>query len=124
MRTSPGSTAFLFAILSPALVLAQELGPEQPPAKGRTLLFVDDHDILYRSGTKRVLQPLKRHAAKPLLEMAKPWEVAIGYTSVHRDPKSGKYQLWYHRGLAELPAGRYSLRLHLERATVFAVSFK
>jgi hypothetical protein len=61
-----------------------------------TILFVDDHDILYRSGTQRVLQPLKRHAANPLLPgRDKPWEVAIAWTSVYRDPASGRYQLWY-----------------------------
>jgi hypothetical protein len=64
-------------------------------AKGRTILFVDDHDVLYRSGTRRVPVPLKRHSDKALLPMAKPWEVGIGYTSVYRDPQTGKYQLWY-----------------------------
>ncbi len=67
----------------------------QDAAKGRTILFVDDHEVLYRSGTQRILQPLKRQSEKAILDMAKPWEVGIGYTSVYRDPKSGKYQLWY-----------------------------
>jgi hypothetical protein len=67
----------------------------QDIAKGRTILFVDDHDVLYRSGTKRVLQPLQGHSEKALLDMARPWEVGIGYTSVYRDPQIGKYQLWY-----------------------------
>src|SRR5207247_1556144 len=69
--------------------------PEKVLARGRTILFVDDHEILYRSGTKRVLQPLKRHSHKALIDQTRPWEVAIGYTSVYRNPVSGKYQLWY-----------------------------
>jgi hypothetical protein len=76
-------------------VIAQEAGVPTGLAKGRTLLFVDDHDVLYRAGTTRVLQPLKRHADKAILDMSRPWEVGIGYTSVYRDPASGKYQLWY-----------------------------
>jgi len=65
------------------------------PALGRTLLFVDDHDVLYRSGTTRVLQPAKRASDTALISQTKQWEVAIGWTSVYRDPQTGKYQLWY-----------------------------
>lgn len=56
---------------------------------------MDDHDILYRSGTKRVLHPPTKHPQNPLITEDKPWELAIGWTSVHRDAKTGKYQLWY-----------------------------
>jgi hypothetical protein len=65
------------------------------PTRGRTILLVDDHDVLYRSGTKRVLHPLKRHSDKAVVAQTEPWEVAIGWTSIHRDAKTGKYQLWY-----------------------------
>ena len=59
-------------------------------------MFVDDHDVLYRSGTVRVLQPLKKHSENPIIKgREKPWEVAIAWTSVYRDPISGRYQLWY-----------------------------
>ncbi len=58
-------------------------------------MFVDDHDVLYRSGTTRVSQPARRHSAKPLISQTRPWEVAIGWTSVYRDARTGKYQLWY-----------------------------
>ena len=62
----------------------------------RTILLVDDHDVLYRAGTRRVLHPLKRHPANPLIKgKEKPWEVAIAWSSVHRDPATGRYQLWY-----------------------------
>ena len=69
---------------------------EPPPSQeGRTILLVDDHDVLYRSGTERVLHPATRHPQNPLILQDKPWEVAIAWTSIHRDPKTGKYQLWY-----------------------------
>jgi energy-coupling factor transporter ATP-binding protein EcfA2 len=62
----------------------------------RGTIFVDDHDILYRSGTERVLTPFKRHASNPVVPVREyPWEVAIGWTSIYRDPDTGKYQLWY-----------------------------
>jgi hypothetical protein len=64
-------------------------------AKGCTLLFVDDHHVLYRSGTERVLTQATRHPENPVVAETKPWELAIGWTSIHRDSQSGKYQLWY-----------------------------
>ncbi|HVF10661.1 MAG TPA: hypothetical protein VNA16_07655 [Abditibacteriaceae bacterium] len=63
---------------------------------GRNLLLVDDHDVLYRSGTKRVLHPLTRQPQNPMLRGGEnPWEADIAYNSVYRDELSGKYQLWY-----------------------------
>src|SRR5262245_22943617 len=62
---------------------------------GRTLLFVDDHDVLYRAGTKRILHPFQPNASNPVIADGKPWEMAIAWTSIYRDPRSGKYQLWY-----------------------------
>jgi hypothetical protein len=67
----------------------------QALAADRTILFVDDHDILYRAGTRRVLEQPVRHAKNPLITEDKPWEMAIAWTSVHRDKATGKYQLWY-----------------------------
>ena len=65
-------------------------------ATERTLLLVDDNDILYRSGTKRVLCPLTRSPANPILKSGDyPWEQAIAWMSVYRNPATGKYQLWY-----------------------------
>lgn len=61
----------------------------------RLILFVDDHDVLYRPGTVRRLRPLDRHPANPVVPDDKPWEGAIGYCSVYRDPTGGAYQLWY-----------------------------
>ena len=65
-------------------------------ASARTILFLDDEDVLYRSGTKRVLVSLQKHAANPLLKgHERLWETAIAWTSVYRNPTNGHYQLWY-----------------------------
>ena len=64
-------------------------------AARQTLLFVDDHHILYRSGTRRAIHPLTRHSTQPVIPATHPWELAIGWMSVYREPDSGKYQLWY-----------------------------
>jgi len=62
----------------------------------RTILFVDDHEVHYRSGTKRVLTPFTRHEPNPVVKAREyPWEVAIGWTAIWRHPDSGRYQLWY-----------------------------
>ena len=73
-------------------VLASPPLQTDPPS---TILLVDDHHILYRSGTKRVLHPLKRHEKNPMLAEDKPWETTIAYCSVYRNPDTGAHQLWY-----------------------------
>src|SRR6266487_2376657 len=98
----PTRRAFLASTAAAAMMPASLLQAQTPPASGpklageETRLFVDDYDILYRPGTKRVLQPLKRHPSNPLLRGGeKPWSRDIAYCSVYRDDRSGKYQLWY-----------------------------
>ena len=68
---------------------------ESQSAAGRTLLLVDDHHVLYRSGTRRLLHKAERRALEPIIAETKPWELAIGWTSIYRHPATGKYQLWY-----------------------------
>jgi hypothetical protein len=63
--------------------------------KPRTILLVDDQDILYRSGTQRVLHPAKRQTEDALISQTEPWEVAIAWNSIYHNPDTGKYQLWY-----------------------------
>lgn len=64
-------------------------------AADQTILLVDDHEVHYRAGTRRVLEKPVRHAGNPIITEDKPWELAIAWTSVHRDSKTGRYQLWY-----------------------------
>lgn len=77
-------------MLFAALVLAAAVS-----AAPRTILFVDDHDILYRSGTRRTITQAARNPSNPVLGETKPWELAIGWMSVHRNARTGKYQMWY-----------------------------
>ncbi|MSU23277.1 MAG: hypothetical protein EXS32_05565 [Opitutus sp.] len=77
-----------------ALVLAGVACSIEVAAAVQTLLLVDDHEILYRPGTKRVLQQVKRHP-QAVIVPDKPWEGQIAYCSVHRDPATGRFQLWY-----------------------------
>lgn len=67
-------------------------------ASAETLLFVDDHEILYRSGTKKQVHQLEKFKGNPVITPDNPelpWEKAIQWVSVHRDAKTGKMQLWY-----------------------------
>lgn len=61
-----------------------------------TLLLVDDHHVLYRPGTHRVLHPLTRYPNNPVIKArGKPWEDAIAWNSDCYHPDTGTYQLWY-----------------------------
>ncbi len=64
-------------------------------AEERHLLFVDDRSVLYRSGTKRVFHPAKPYSSNPVIREDLPWEMAIAWNSIIRDPETGKYRLWY-----------------------------
>src|SRR6187431_2777902 len=61
----------------------------------RTILFVDDEDVLYRPGTIKRVVEFKKFSADPVIAPDKPWEGMIGWTSVCRDPQTGKFQMWY-----------------------------
>ena len=63
---------------------------------GRTILMVHDAEVLYRSGTRRVLRPLTSYQHEPVIAADRPWEAGtVAYCSVYYDPESGRYQLWY-----------------------------
>lgn len=79
----------------PFAVQADSPASGETTAKGRTILMVDDHEVLYRAGTERIVHPARRHSDKAIIPADKPWERLIGYTSVYRNPQTGKYQLWY-----------------------------
>ncbi len=58
--------------------------------------LIDDRDVLYRSGTQRVFHEARRWRDRPIIAAGKPWERGtVAYCSVHRDERSGNYQLWY-----------------------------
>jgi len=81
-------------------------------AADKTLLFIDDHHVLYQSGTRQVLQPAQSHTTQPVIGETKPWELAIGYCSVIRNPQTEQYQAWYQSyagGRAQDPTRRVTL---------------
>ncbi len=84
-----------FVALCIAAMLPLQSSAHERAGGSRTVLLVDEHAILYRAGTKRVLHQPVRHEGNPVIAETKPWELAIGYCSVYRDPDSGKHQLWY-----------------------------
>lgn len=61
----------------------------------RTVLFVDDDDVLYRPGTVKRVVDFRKHGDDPVIPPDKPWEGMIGWNCVYRDPTTGKHQLWY-----------------------------
>lgn len=96
MYRSRPSTAFL--LLATAVSLAMFLFTSgtfaNSPKPPTTLLFVDDQDVLYRSGIRRELHSPVRHPKIPLLAGPEPRN-QFGYCSLHRDANTGRYQLWY-----------------------------
>jgi hypothetical protein len=52
-------------------------------AADRTVLFVDDEDLLYRSGTQKKIDPLRKYEGNPVIAPDKPWEGMIGWVSVY-----------------------------------------
>ena len=78
-------------LLGLILLLAAAAGT----APAETLLFVDDYHVLYRAGTVRVPHYPVRCEGNPVIPDTQPWEAAIAWTSVYRNPETGKYQIWY-----------------------------
>jgi len=72
----------------PAIVALRTL------ASAETLLFVDDHDILYRPATQRTLHQPVRHKGNPLL-VGPSIKHQVAYCSVYRDAEANRYQMWY-----------------------------
>ncbi|HJN16065.1 MAG TPA: hypothetical protein QGH10_11260 [Armatimonadota bacterium] len=94
--TTPIGSLLVPGILAILLAGSASWAQSQAAEEGsRTVLLVDDHHVLYRPGTKRVLHPLTRHAGNPMIPRDRPWEGTIAYCSVHRDVETGQYQLWY-----------------------------
>lgn len=93
MNQSIVAVSLLIWALLPAAPSRADGKPET--AKQRTLLLVDDHDVLYRAGTRRVIHPLKRHGDNPIIKSENPWELLMAYNSVQRNAETGKYQMWY-----------------------------
>ncbi len=92
-RMSPLS-APVFVCLAAALLSALA-GAAAEPALPRTILFVDDEAVMYRPGTIKRVVTFEKPLAQPVIAPDKAWEGMLGWTSVHRDAATGRYQLWY-----------------------------
>ena len=67
--------------------------PPAPSPRNRTLLFIDEHEVLYSSAVARELRPLTRHTpGTPVLPMDRPWEKLLAYSAVH--VVDGEYRMW------------------------------
>lgn len=59
-------------------------------------LFLDDVNIVGRTGLTRVVQPMRREALEPLVAGDRPWEAtAVCYPVVLEDAESGGYLMYY-----------------------------
>lgn len=83
------------AAVAAASALHAQGGEAAGPFESRTVLMVDDQDLLYRPGTERVLHSPRRHPSNPVIPATKPWEQMVAYCSVYRNPDTGRYQCWY-----------------------------
>ncbi len=87
---------FTYIILFSTLTNAQTNEKGKNLSKAKTILFVDNNDILYFAGLKRKLRKLTRDKHNPIISAGdNPWEKYLAYNSVYKNPKTGKYQMWY-----------------------------
>ncbi len=99
-------------------------------AAERTFLMVDDHEILYRSRTRRVLEIPVCHAKNPLITVLdEDGYRVLGFDKVNCVPLKKKdterYRFaWKEKKLVELPPGPHHIRLHLQSATVYAITLR
>jgi hypothetical protein len=85
-------TLFRSLLLLASLLASAAAAADAP----RTILFIDDEEVLYRSGTKRRVGEFRKFEGNPVIAPDRPWESStIGWNSQYRDPKTGKFQLWY-----------------------------
>ena len=94
----------------------------KPPRQ--TLLFVDDHHILYRSGIGLATIPRGRFAGIGVEILTERGLRIQGFAKEDARPITGDALdhpvAWKDRVLADLGPGRFIVRIHLDRATVYA----
>ena len=68
----------------------------------RHQLFIDDYLVAEMSDLQREFHQVTKHPDNPILRPDKPWEQArdkgfgVDLSNILRDPRSGKYQMWYN----------------------------
>ena len=95
--------------------------PELRPMRAGTELFVDDVNIAHQQNvTRRVHAAIKRD--KPVMVSDRPWEQGGGpriYGTVHYNPVSGDFRMWYSRQYATSRDG-----IHWTKPLLDVVDFK
>ncbi|MEQ9406174.1 MAG: hypothetical protein RIK87_00550 [Fuerstiella sp.] len=107
MRSTGFLPLLISAMVSVAVVAIAVGGASDGQSEApvtQTLLLVDDHHVLYRSGTKRVFHAAMLNPTNPVIREDRAWEMAIGWTSIYRDPRSGTHQLAHGLTWPKLPA--------------------
>ena len=91
----PLRTLLLIALLALVAAPSATATATATADRRRTLLFVDDHNVLYSAGLSRPqLQPLERHTpGVPVIATDQPYEKLLGYAAVHI--VDGEYRMWY-----------------------------
>jgi hypothetical protein len=81
--------------MKPLLLFLLAFASAHLEAAPRTILFVDDEDVLYRAGTRKEVVPLRKFGGNPVIAPEREWEGMIGWVSNYRDSATGKWQMWY-----------------------------
>ena len=81
---------------------------DEPAASGsRTLLLVDDHHVLYRSGTERVFHPARLNPTNPVVREDRASTVAEMKRNTDRTTASGqRTNPLFRKGAASMLAGK------------------
>lgn len=92
---TPGQSLKSRIVLWTGLFVVAAVFSAKAAVAPRTILFVDDRDVLYRSGTEKQVVQYTKDAGNPVIAPMRNWEGMLGWVSVYRDPKTGRFQLWY-----------------------------
>ena len=88
--------SLIVVFLVTTFAIAKSLQKDKKLKKQKTILLIDNHDILNYAGLKRKIRPLTRNKNNPLIDSGdKPWERYLAYNSVYKNPTTGLYQIWY-----------------------------
>lgn len=93
--TPKGSPEMAASWIHSRLAPSERRETQATEPQATTLLFVDDHHVLYRSGTERIFHPAESFPGNPVVTENRPWEMAIAWCSIAHQADEGKYRLYY-----------------------------
>jgi hypothetical protein len=106
MHVLPYSRQWLFILASTSITLFHVLpvNASEPIIIDQTKqLFLDDEIIETKNKIQRIIHPVTKHPANPILEADSPWEDkrCLLYGSVIKENKS--FRMWYYTSIKERP---------------------